>query len=187
MRSDNRRQYRAIRAARRQAYPGDLQGQDARHLTTLAALISGIVARQSTQLPPGAAKVPKGTKPESRVKRFARWLDNARILEEVSFLPYAEFLLAHFAFETLVLVMDGSVVGGGGAALRLHGVYQGRALPLAWRVRHGPKGPCPEDLHIVLVALGRACLPAGTSVVVLGDGECDGTTLQQTRTEAGWG
>jgi hypothetical protein len=184
--SDNRRQYRAIREALRQAYPGELQGQDARHLTTLAALISGIVASKSTQLPTVAAKVPNGTKPESRVKRFARWLDNARILEEVSFLSYAEFLLAHLAFETLVLVMDGSVVGGGCAALMLHVVYQGRALPLAWRVRHGPKGPCPEDLHIALVDLVRACLPAGTSVVFLGDGEFDGTTLQQTLTEAGW-
>jgi hypothetical protein len=64
-------------------------------LTTLAALISGIVASKSTQLPTVAAKVPTGTKPESRVKRFARWLDNARILEEVYFLPYAEIVVAH--------------------------------------------------------------------------------------------
>jgi hypothetical protein len=41
-------------------------------LATLAALISGIVASKSTQLPKVAAKVPNGTKPESRVKRFAR-------------------------------------------------------------------------------------------------------------------
>ena len=109
--SDNRRQYRAIREALRQAYPGEPQGRCARHLTTLAALISGIVASKSTQLPKVAAKVPNGTKPESRVKRFARWLDNAHILEEVYFLPYAEILLAHLALETLVLVMDGSVVG----------------------------------------------------------------------------
>jgi len=49
--------------------------------------ISGIVASKSTQLPQVAAKVPNGAKPESRVKRFARWLDNACILEEVYFLP----------------------------------------------------------------------------------------------------
>ena len=184
--SDNLRQYRAIREALRQAYPGEPQGRCARHLTTLAALISGIVASKSTQLPKVAAKVPTGTKPESRVKRFARWLDNERILEEVYFLPYAEILLAHLALETLVLVMDGSVVGCGWVALMLHGLYKGRALPLAWRVRQGPKGHFPEDLHIALVELVRACLPEGTSVVFLGDGEFDGTTLQQTLNEAGW-
>jgi hypothetical protein len=48
-------------------------------------MLSGIVASKSTQVPKVAAKVPNGAKPESRVKRFARWLDNARIVEEVSF------------------------------------------------------------------------------------------------------
>jgi hypothetical protein len=156
-------------------------------LTTLAALISGIVASKSTQLPQVAAKGPNGTKPESRVKRLARGLDNKRIVEEGYFFPYAELLLAPWALETLVLVMDGSVVGCGCAALRLHVISKGRAWPWAWRVRHGPKGHCPEALHIALVDLVRACLPAGTSVVFLGDGEFDGTLLQKTLNEAGWG
>ena len=185
--SDNLRQYRAIRAALIQGYPGEPTGRLVRHLTTLAAFISGIVASKSTQLPHIATKVPDGTKPESRVKRLTRWLDNERILEEMYFLPYAEILLAHVALETLVLVMDGSVVGRGCVALMIHVLYKGRALPLAWRVRQGPKGHFPEELHIALVALIRACLPEGTQVVLLGDGEFDGTTLQETLNEAGWG
>ena len=82
---DNLRQYRAIRDALRQAYPGEPQGRCARHWTTLAARISGIVASKSTPLPKVAAKVPNGTTPGSRVKRFARWLDNEHLLEEVYF------------------------------------------------------------------------------------------------------
>jgi hypothetical protein len=38
--------------------------------------MSGIVGGKSTQLPHIATKVPDGSKPESRVKRFARWLDH---------------------------------------------------------------------------------------------------------------
>jgi hypothetical protein len=184
--SDNLRRYRAIRTALMQAYPVQPTGNFARHLQTLAALISGIVGSKSTQLPHMATKVPDGTKPESRSKRFARWLDNDRILEEMYFLPYAETLLTHLALETLVLVMDGSVVGRGCAALMIHVLYKGRALPLAWRVRQGPKGHFPEALHIALVELMSACIPAGTQVVFLGDGEFDGTALQATLTEAGW-
>jgi Transposase DDE domain len=184
--SDNLRQYRAIRAALIQGYPGEPTGRLVRHLTTLAAFISGIVASKSTQLPHIATQVPDGQKPESRIKRFARWLDNERILEELYFLPYAEIVLTHLAVETLVLVMDGSVVGRGCVALMIHVLYKGRALPLAWRVRQGPKGHFPEDLHIALIALIRACLPEGTQVVLLGDGEFDGTTLQATLNEAGW-
>ena len=100
--SDNLRRYRAIRHALTQAYPTPPTGHFARHLQTLAALISGIVGGKSTQLPHIATKAPDGHKPESRVKRFARWLDNARILEELYFLPYAEILLMHLAVETLV-------------------------------------------------------------------------------------
>src|SRR4030095_3831792 len=88
--SDNLQRYRAIRHALVQCYPTASQGNFARHLNTLAALISGIVGSKSTQLPHIATKVPDGTKPESRVKRFARWCDNAHILEEVYFLPYAD-------------------------------------------------------------------------------------------------
>src|SRR5216684_3368213 len=157
--SDNLHRYRAIREALIQGYRGELHGRGVRHLTTLAALISGIVGGKSTQLPHIATKVPDGTKPESRVKRFTRWLDNDRILEEVYFLPYAALLLTHLALETLVLVMDGSVVGRDCTALMIHVIYKGRALPLAWRVRQGPKGHFPEDLHIAVVELMREVIP----------------------------
>jgi hypothetical protein len=89
-------------------------------LITLAALIRGIVGSTSAQLPHIAAQVPNGTKPDSRVKRLARWLDNAHSLEEVYFLPYAEVLLRHRALPTVVLVMDGSGVGRGCTALMIH-------------------------------------------------------------------
>jgi hypothetical protein len=184
--SDNLRQYRAIREALTQGYPDEPQGQRARHFTTLAALISGIVASKSTQLPHIAAKVPDGTQAESRVTRFARWVDNATITEEGYFLPYAEVLLAHLAVQRLVLVIDGSVVGRGCVALMMHVVYKGRALPLAWLVRQGKKGHFSEDLHIALVEQVQEVIPLGASVVLLGDGEFDGTDLQHTLEEAGW-
>ena len=82
--------------------------------------------------------------------------------------------------------MDGSVVGRGCLALMLHVVYKGRALPLAWRVRHSPKGHGPEALHIAMVELMSTVIPAGATVVFLGDGEFDGTALQDTLSEMGW-
>src|SRR5215813_36205 len=149
--SDNLRRYRAIRHALAQCYPASSLGNFARHLNTLAALISGIVGSKRTQLPHIATKVPDGTQAESRVKRFARWARNDRITAEVYFVPYAQVLLAHLALHTLVLIMDGSVVGRGCVALMMHVVYKVRALPVAWQVRKGKKGHFLEDLHIALV------------------------------------
>jgi hypothetical protein len=155
-------------------------------LATLAAFISGIVASKSTQLPKVASHVPDGTKPESRVKRLARWVDNDTITEDVYFFPYAQVLLAQLALQTLVLVIDGSVVGRGCVALMLHVVYKGRALPLAWLVRQGKKGHVPEALHLTLIEQVQRQIPAGAQVVLLGDGEFDGTTFQQTMQDYHW-
>jgi len=184
--SDNLRQYRAIRDALTQGYPRALTSRVAQHVTTLAALISGIVASKSTQLPKVAAHVPARARPESRVKRFARWLRNDQVTAEVYFVPFAKLLLTHLALQTLVLVMDGSVVGRGCVALMVHVVYKGRALPLAWLVRRGKKGHFPEDLHIALLQQVQPLLPSGAPVVLLGDGEFDGTTLQHTVQTYGW-
>jgi hypothetical protein len=107
-------------------------------------------------------------------------VDNDAITAEVYFIPYAEILLRHLALQTLVVVMDGSVVGRGCVALMMHVVYKGRALPLVWQVRQGKKGHFPEDMHIALVEQLYDLIPTGARVILLGDGEFDGTRLQQT-------
>ena len=66
-----------------------------------------------------------------------------------------------------------------------HVVDKGRALPLAWRVRQGPKGHFPEALPIALVELVSGVIAEGAQVVLLGDGAFDGTRLPQTVQDAG--
>ena len=77
-------------------------------------------------------------------------------------------------------------MGRGCVALMMHVVYKGRALPLAWLVRQGSKGHYPEDLHIALVEQVQELIPPEAKVVLLGDGEFDGTRLQQTMQDTGW-
>jgi hypothetical protein len=55
-----------------QLYPGEPKGNTARMLTTLAALVSGIVLGKSCQLPTIARKAPDQARAESRVKRYSR-------------------------------------------------------------------------------------------------------------------
>ena len=90
---DNLRRSRAVHQAFKQWYPGEPSGRLAQHVTPLAAFISGMVGSKSRQLPSIATKAPDRAKPDSRVQRLSRWLDNDAILEEVSCLPYAEMLL----------------------------------------------------------------------------------------------
>jgi hypothetical protein len=173
--SDNRRRYRAIRNGLKQLYPTEPKGNIARHLNTLAALISGIVGSKSTHLPAIAGKVPDGTKKESRVKKFSRWINNERINDELCFLPYAGAMLESLAAcRTLLLAMDSSEVGRKCLTLMVSVIYNKRALPVAWIVVKGNKGHLAEETHVQLLEQVYHMVPEGSDVIVVGDGEFDG-------------
>ena len=103
--SDNLRRYCAIKSAFRRLTGREPQGNEARHINTLAALISGIVGGKSTSLPEIAKKVPDTAKSESRVKRYSRWVANERIDYETYYQPYAETVLESLATHVLVFLL----------------------------------------------------------------------------------
>jgi Transposase DDE domain len=185
-RGDNFRRYLAVRTALKQFYPGEPSGNLARHLNTLAWMISGIVGSKRTNYPEIAKKCPDGNKPPSREKRFSRWVINDRVDFETYFAPFAVTLLLSLAHGPLVLAIDGSEVGRGCLALMVSVVYQGRALPLGWVVVKGNKGHFPEETHVALVQEVAQLTPPEADVIFLGDGEFDGLTLQQTVASYGW-
>jgi len=184
--SDNRRRFVAIYKAIKELYPIEPLGNTARHLTTLAMLISGIVASKRVNLPAIAGKIPSMTKVESQVKRFSRWIENENINFEFYYLPYAQQLVTSLAQQTLVLVMDGSPVGRGCRTLMLSVLYKKRALPLAWLVSQGSKGHFSEENHINLIEQVKEIIPKDADVMFLGDGEFDGINLQAKMDSYGW-
>ncbi len=185
--SDNRRRYQVILKAIKELYPGEPRGNLARHLHTLAALISGIVGSKSTNLPDIAGKVPDGTKTESRVKKFYRWLKNQGTSGDLYFLPFAEALLESLANTgPLPLVVDGSDIGRNCVVLLVSVIYKKRSLPIAWIVVQGKKGHFPEDTHLQLVERVHAIVPEDATVIFLGDGEFDGIGLQAAVEGYGW-
>ena len=183
---DNFHRYLAVRDALKQFYPGEPTGNLARHLNTLAWMISGIVGSKRTNYPEIAKKCPDGNKPTSREKRFSRWVINDRVDCETYFAPFALALLLSLTTGTLVLAIDGSEVGLGCLALMVSVVYKGRALPLGWVVVKGNKGHFPEETHVALVEEVAQLTPPEADVIFLGDGEFDGITLQQTVASYGW-
>ena len=183
--SDNLRVYRAVRDALHQLYPTEPKGDFARHLTTLAMLITGLVQSQRSQLPAIARKIPDGNRPPSRIKRLIRWLKNGRVTVEAFFLPFAQALLTALP-GPLALVIDSSDVGDGCMAWMVSVVYKKRALPLAWTVKAMKKGHASDEDHLQLLQAVRAILPSHRRVVLLGDGEFDGVPVQTALSEWGW-
>jgi hypothetical protein len=183
--SDNYRRYRSIRLALSQMFVNK-KGYEAKHLNVLASLISGIVGSKSTNYPKIASKVPDQTKAESRVKRYYRYINEADPQQEIYLMPFAAELLAKLSNFTIVLIIDGSDVGRNCVTLMLSVRYRGRALPIGWLVISGKKGHFSEERHIQLVTAVKELVPAEADVVFLGDGEFDGTKLQEKLAEFGW-
>jgi hypothetical protein len=162
-----------------QLYPTEAKGNTARRLTTLAAMISGIVLGKSCQLPVIARKSPDQAKADSRIKRYSRWIQNERIDYAGYYLPFVKELLVSLAqIRELVFVIDGSEVGQDCITLMISLIYGQRALPITWLVVKGCKGHLPERLHLELLSQLQAILPENCQAIFLGDGEFDGIDLQ---------
>lgn len=184
--SDNHQRYRSIRTALSQMFLEERKGYGAKQLNVLASLISGIVGSRSSNYSKIASKVPDRTKAESRIKRYSRYINEVEPEQAIYLMPFAKELLANLADLTVVLIMDGSDVGRNCVALMLSVQYRGRALPLGWLVISGKKGHFSQERHIQLVSAVKEMVPAGTDVIFLGDGEFDGTELQQKLAEFHW-
>jgi hypothetical protein len=185
--SDNVRRFLAVRTALTQYYPHTDSKRHQRHLTTLAAMVAGIVAAGSSHLPKMAQKAPDQTKTESRVKRFSRFIQNERVTYEAFFMPFARDLVGSLSIkQPLLVVFDGSALGRGCAVLMASVIYGKRALPLCWLVKKGNKGSFSAEDHLCLLEQVRALIPQQTDVIFLGDGEFDSIALQRGLDEAGW-
>ena len=131
--------------------------------------------------------MPEEIKLPSTEKRFKRLIINENVTEQTYFLPFIQSVLINLGLEEMVLAIDGSLVGRGCICLMISLIYKRRALPLVFSVVKGKKGHLPEDTHVELVNKLRPLIPESTQqVIFLGDGEFDGTTLQQTLTGFGW-
>ena len=156
--------------------PGSHQEQ---HLNTLAVLICGIVGAHHVQFAQIADHAPmRGCKNESLITRFRRWVKHKDVTPEAVWLPFARAVLAGLAHAPLTIVLDGTTAGRGCMVLMASVVYHGRAIPLLWIVVKGKKGHLPQDTHCALITRLQTVIPDTASVVLLGDGEFDGTQLQ---------
>jgi hypothetical protein len=157
------------------------------HLNTLALVICGIVDAQHVQFDKIAAPVPiRKRKNESLITRFRRWVKHEEIRPEALWLPFARAVLASLAQAPLTILLDGTSAGRGCVVLIASVVYRSRAIPLLWKVVKGKKGHLAEELHCALIRRLQEVIPAHADVLLLGDGEFDGTQLQAAIRASNW-
>ena len=107
--SDNLTRYCIIRKGLRRLCNKEPKGRFAQHLNTRAHFVSGIVGSGKCQTAPIASKVPDGTKRQSRLRRYERFLATESIEPKTYFLTCVQTLLARLPDAPLVRVYG---VGG---------------------------------------------------------------------------
>ncbi len=147
---------------------------------TISQMITGILQGKQVQFRKVAQKVKYQFKKPSLEDKFRRFVRNENINVDVEYLPFAEFILSAMSQcqEQLVLMIDGSKVGGGCICLMVTILYKSRALPLCWLVYKGKKGHSSMETQLGLLKAVQSMLPANApQVILLGDGEFDGSLV----------
>ena len=179
--------YRTIKRSLMQTLQARSGSHQEQHINTLAVLICGIVDAQHVQFAQIADHAPlRGRKNESLITRFRRWVKHKDVRPEALWLPFAKAVLVSLAHAPVTIILDGTTAGRGCIVLMASVVYHGRAIPLLWTVVKGKKGHLPQDEHCTLITRLQAVIPETAPVVLLGDGEFDGTQLQAAIRTAGW-
>ena len=157
------------------------------YLVTLAMMITGIVMSRKAQLAVMSDEIPGESKNKSIEMRMRRWVKHPKIDVEVTYMPFAQQILAGLADRPIVLAMDGSQVGRGCMVLMVGVVYRTRLLPLAWVVYKGKKGHTTAERHIEVLKKVLPLLSEDADVVLLGDAEYDSPEmLSWVQTETAW-
>jgi hypothetical protein len=154
---------------------------------TLAMMMTGLLRGRNGQLKKMARAVRYAGKKESLVERFRRLVKNGQIVTEVEYNPFVMLVLSALSKEQLVLMIDSTKIGGDCICLMVSIYYKSRALPLAWVVYKGKKGHSSQQTQLDLFKTVKALLPTTRPVILLGDGEFDGSeVVTWFKTETTW-
>lgn len=176
--------------------PNGIQGHALKRITTLTALVKGMIDKQSCHLNALGSGIENDINDASREAAAKRFVENKYTDYKLHYLPYLRQLLvtliANASLDTgVLLVIDGSQMGKNYVALMLSVVYKKRSIPLFWVVKAGKKGHFPTEMHIDLVqkaaAIIQPLMPKNMPITLLGDGEFDSVDLQKCcRKDLGW-
>ena len=157
------------------------------HLLTMSMMMTGILPGRTVQLRKMAEKVAYTKKQTSLIDRFRRFVNNEHIVPAVQYNPFVVQILQSLSQKQLYLLIDSSKIGSNCLTLMVSVYYQHRALPLAWVTYKGRKGHSAQAMQLALFRTVQKYLKPDCQVIVLGDGEFDGSeVIEYFRTEAHW-
>ncbi len=154
-------------------------------MQTLALLMTGIFHSRDVRLSRIAENIPLDVQEDSVAQRFRRWLKNPRLDERAIYDPVARQLLVSLRHTRLRLQIDRTMIDDRFNVLMVSLAYRRRAIPLAWRgLPHLGNSTFMEREDILPHVVDL--LPAGATVLLLGDREFGTPDLMRSAQVYGW-
>lgn len=153
------------------------------HRLTLAMLVTGLLRGRDGRLAKIAEKVKYEYKKTSLVSRFERFVKSSWVTVKEFYVPLATEILQALEPGPVVLMIDSTKLGGRCLCLMVSVYYKQRALPIAWLCFKGKKGHSSQARQLELLGQVKELLPPDMPVVLVGDGEFDGSELLQWLTD----
>jgi len=146
--------------------------------TTLVYMVVGLILGRNVQLAKMAEQVNYNYKESSLEDRFRRFVANNNVVVSVTFAIFINLILKGLdEDQPIVLGIDSSKSGGKCLTLRVSLGYKSRALPLCRVTFKGRKGHSSQEVQLALLEAVKALLPDQRQVILLGDGEFDGSDV----------
>lgn len=152
---------------------------------TLAVLMTGTFEARAVRLSRIAERVPLDIQEENVAQRFRRWLKNPQLDERVVYDPLACGILGALRHTRLRIQIDRTEVNEALTGLMVRVYYRRRAGPLLWRVLSHQGTATFKERNQVL-AHWENLLPAGCTVVLLGDREFGNVERMRSVRQHGW-
>lgn len=143
--------------------------RDGRHLKTLCWMVAGLLTSGWIALDEWAPCVAeRAVYAQSTVRRFSRWLSNARIDALRLYAALLRGALGEFPDGRLHVALDTTMLWDTFCVVQVALVWRGRSVPVAWKVlRHRSASVAFQDYRGVLGFAAR--LLKGREVVLLAD------------------
>lgn len=137
---------------------------------TLALLMVGIFESGDVRLSRMAERVPLDIQEDNVAQRFRRWLKNPQVDVRSLYDPVAIGLLEALRHTRVRIQIDRTIINERLNVLMVSVYYRKRAIPLLWQVLSHKGNSTFKERNAMLAHLAQL-LPAGCTVVILGDRE----------------
>jgi hypothetical protein len=160
---------------------------DLRHLKTLAWMMVGLIHSGSIRLCAWAPfVVSRAHYSQSTVRRFRRWLANAKIEVHTLYGPLLQQALIGWVDKTLSVALETSMLWNTYCLVRLSVIYRGRAVPVVWYVLEHGSARVAYEVSKALVDQANTLGPFACQGVVLAERGCTDTALLRHLKRLGW-